>query len=104
MNFNDSTAQKSTNTYKPTTKATRPTMQATRTSSTPPTRPNRKGVNNPFYGHSHSLESRQKQSETQKARYQAIRNQLEAEGKTINESLTAIIKREIQRIIKDARD
>lgn len=94
MLFDDTQEQ-----YKPNTKATRPTVNAVRKCR--PMRQNREGENNPFYGKKHSDESKQKQSETQKARWDVIRDKLKTEGKSINESLASIVKREVERFLKE---
>lgn len=85
--------------YKPSTKASRPMVSALRKSR--PIKQSREGENNPFYGKQHSEETKKRQSEAQKARWDVIRDKLQTEGNSINESLTSIVKREIEKLLKE---
>lgn len=62
-------------------------------------RPSRSGTNNPFYGQKHSAESRTKMSNSQRARYQMLRQNLKNEAHAT--SLKAIIREEIETYLKD---
>ena len=70
---------------------------------------NHQGNLNPFYGHRHSSESKQKMSDSQKTRYQQYRNALDnihhvsmdefLENPTLKESLCKIIREEIKKLL-----
>lgn len=64
---------------------------------------------NPFYGHRHSIESKQKMSDSQKARYQQYRNALDnihhvtmdefLNNESFHHQLKEIIREEIKNIL-----
>lgn len=81
------TPEKQKEPIKPNTKST--------VATSPSSRPNRIGSNNPFFGHTHSTQSKQQQSQTQKARYAAM-GKLSESGTL---SLRQIIREEIARFI-----
>lgn len=70
---------------------------------------NHQGNLNPFYGHRHSSESKQKISDSQKTRYQQYRNALDnihhvsmdefLQGESFHSRVTEIIREEIKNIL-----
>ena len=70
---------------------------------------NHQGDRNPFYGHRHSSESKQKISDSQKTRYQQYRNALDnihhvsmdefLQGESFHNKVTEIIREEINKIL-----
>lgn len=72
------------------TKATEPTK-----SSSSPSKPNRVGKNNPFFGHRHREDSKMRQSQAQKARYAAMGNVKDSS------SLRQIVREEIEKFLKN---
>lgn len=62
-------------------------------------RPSRSGTNNPFYGQKHSAESKAKMSNSQRARYQMLKQNLKNEAHAT--SLKSIIREVIETYLKD---
>lgn len=70
---------------------------------------NHQGNLNPFYGHRHSAESRQKISDSQKTRYQQYRNALNnihhvsmdefLQGESFRNKVAEIIREEIHKLL-----
>ena len=73
---------------------------------------NHQGNQNPFYGHRHSAESRQKISDAQKSRYQQYRNAIDnihhvdmdellgiMETEAFKSKVSAIISEEIKKLL-----
>lgn len=70
---------------------------------------NHQGNQNPFFGHRHSAESKQKISDSQKARYQQYRNAIDnihhvsmdefLQGESFRNKVTEIIREEINKLL-----
>lgn len=70
---------------------------------------NHQGNQNPFFGHRHSAESKQKISDSQKARYQQYRNAMDnihhvsmdefLQGESFRNKVTEIIREEINKLL-----